>query len=299
MHPSRIVVTAVLLLAIPACQEQPTDVEASGHLQLLVVSGEGQKGPSFTQLTEPIVVRVVRGDTPAGVPNQIVNFVVTEGGGSVFAGAAITDHQGYAAERWTLGGPGPQALEARAVSADGEELTFGEFTARASGVLYDEAAFLSTSGATAAFTFSVPRGPTVFPYYEHGNVLYSPSASIWVQDHTPIFDGNELATSGPENVDVFFYPSVSVGLWMQDGFNVGNVEADVGGGFCPKQDSQFEFTFKNEATGTIVYTLTEDPPVDEAFFWGVILPEVAHKLEIREVGSACENDFISTIYTGS
>ncbi|NIM51786.1 MAG: hypothetical protein GTO22_21475 [Gemmatimonadales bacterium] len=131
MRHRRTLITVALVLAIPACEDQPTDVDDSADLQLLVVSGDGQEGPPYTELTEPIVVKVYRGNSQAGIPNQIVNFVVTEGGGSVFAGAALTDALGYAAERWTLGAPGPQALEARAVSSDGEKLVFGNFTATA------------------------------------------------------------------------------------------------------------------------------------------------------------------------
>jgi hypothetical protein len=65
-----------------------------------------------------------------GVRGQIVNFRVTEGGGSVFAGVAITDKDGVAQERWTLGESGSQQVEARAVDTEtGEALTFAVFIA--------------------------------------------------------------------------------------------------------------------------------------------------------------------------
>jgi hypothetical protein len=94
--------------------------------------GDGQSGPPGTELPEPLVVRLLTG---AGrpVPGQIVNFVVTRGGGSVFAGRAITDADGIAKERWTLGAaPGENEVQARAVDATtGERLVFGTFRASA------------------------------------------------------------------------------------------------------------------------------------------------------------------------
>jgi hypothetical protein len=66
------------------------------------------------------------------VKGQIVNFKVTQGGGSVFAGAAISDDGGIARERWTMGtGLGMQSLEARAVDSAGSPIVFATFTATA------------------------------------------------------------------------------------------------------------------------------------------------------------------------
>src|SRR5688572_5772326 len=64
---------------------------------VLVVSGQDQSGVVGKQLASPIEVRVVD-DAGRGVPGQIVNFVVTKGGGSVFAGSAITNVDGIAKE---------------------------------------------------------------------------------------------------------------------------------------------------------------------------------------------------------
>jgi hypothetical protein len=70
------------------------------------------------------------------VKGQVVNFVVTAGGGHVFAGTAITNADGVAQERWTLGAAGAQALEARAVDAStGQALVFATFTATATLVI--------------------------------------------------------------------------------------------------------------------------------------------------------------------
>ena len=124
---------AVALAAALACDRAPTDVDVGG-IVLLIVSGNGQSGPSNTELPDPLVVKVTK---PNGNPlkGQIVNFVVVEGGGSVFAGVAQTNTQGVAQEFWTLGAPGPQTLEVRAVDpATGAKLVFGTFTATALAV---------------------------------------------------------------------------------------------------------------------------------------------------------------------
>jgi len=85
-----------------------------GPLTLSLVSGNNQSGPPGTELPNPIVARVE--DSRAHpVKGQIVNFVVVSGGGSVFAGAAISGGDGLVQERWTVGFSGPQQVEAPAV----------------------------------------------------------------------------------------------------------------------------------------------------------------------------------------
>jgi hypothetical protein len=98
--------------------------------------------------------------------------------------------------------------------------------------------------------------------------------------------------SGAENINVtFFTPVTAFGIWMQDGFAIGTV------GSCPPfgpQDSQFTFTFK--AGDTEIVTLTEDPPIDQAFFFGVVLSLPVDKVEFRETVGTDENDFFGLIY---
>jgi hypothetical protein len=102
-------------------------------LSLAIVGGADQTGPVGTELPAAIVVRVVDTKTQAPASGQLVNFVVVEGGGSVFAGSAQTNAQGEARERWTLGTKlGAQALEARAVDqTTGEAITFARITGTA------------------------------------------------------------------------------------------------------------------------------------------------------------------------
>lgn len=99
--------------------------------EVLVVSGDLQTGTVGEELPQPLVVRVVD-DAGRPVRDQLVNFVVTAGGGSVFAGAAITNEDGEARERWTLGtvSGDTQRVEARAVDPEtGAAVVFATFRA--------------------------------------------------------------------------------------------------------------------------------------------------------------------------
>jgi hypothetical protein len=98
---------------------------------LQIVAGN-QQTDTVASTLDPIVVRILDAEQKA-VLGQIVNFVVIQGGGSVFAGSAITNDEGQAQEIWTLGTTaGEQALEARAVDATtGEALVFGSIRAMA------------------------------------------------------------------------------------------------------------------------------------------------------------------------
>src|SRR2546426_4737317 len=116
------------LLVLASCVAPVDTDQAVGPLSLSVVSGNNQTAPPGTELPDPIVARVEdsRGHPVKG---QIVNFVVVSGGGSVFAGAAISGGDGIVQERWTVGFSGPQQVEARAVdNVTGAKLTFATFT---------------------------------------------------------------------------------------------------------------------------------------------------------------------------
>src|SRR5258706_124430 len=117
------------LLLLASCLS-PSDIrDQAGQLSLSVVSGDNQTAPPGTELPNPIVARV-EDSRGRAVGGQIVNCVVVSGGGSVFAGAAISGRDGIVQERWTVGFSGPQQVEARAVdNVTGAKLTFAIFTA--------------------------------------------------------------------------------------------------------------------------------------------------------------------------
>src|SRR5262245_44947405 len=85
---------AVILAALPflSCsKDSPTAATRAGPpAQLNIVGGEGQSGTVGEQLSNPLIVKVVDANGLA-VKGQAVNFRVTAGGGTVFAGASVTN----------------------------------------------------------------------------------------------------------------------------------------------------------------------------------------------------------------
>jgi len=99
--------------------------------QLEIVAGNNQTAPVATELADALVVRAVDANG-APISGQLVNFRVVKGGGSVFAGSALTGVDGVAQERWTLGtvARDTQQVEARAIdSRTGEKIVFAVFKA--------------------------------------------------------------------------------------------------------------------------------------------------------------------------
>lgn len=100
-----------------------------------ILGGDGQSGPPGQELPTALTV-LVKDDAAAIIAGQPVNFVVVKGGGRVFAGGNITNSQGIAKERWTLGNivGDEQVVEVRAVdNATGVGKVFARFTATVSG----------------------------------------------------------------------------------------------------------------------------------------------------------------------
>jgi uncharacterized protein YjdB len=157
----RLVITLILATALGACGDSSSVAPDAGVLSLTILSGDNQTGEVETELPEPLTILLeesVRNKTKP-VAGTLVNFVITQGGGSVYAGAALTDADGRAAEYWTLGPtPGTNRLEARAVTGMGEKLVYDVFTAWAelpevvSVVVEPEAVSFRALGATEQLT---------------------------------------------------------------------------------------------------------------------------------------------------
>ena len=109
-------------------------------LSIVPGGGENQSGVVGTTLPLPLVVQVT--GVSGSANGQILNFVVTSGGGSVFANVVQTGTpssgpysklSGIGQDRWTLGPTaGPQTVEARLVDPKtGETLTQAVFHATA------------------------------------------------------------------------------------------------------------------------------------------------------------------------
>ena len=150
----RIILASVAGALAAACtSEFPMDPDESA-IAMQIVSGDLQQGIVEQELPAPLVVRVLdaRGRPVKG---RIVNFHVTAGGGSVYAGDGLTNASGIAQDYWTLGAePGPNVLEVRAVDpATGAKLNFGTFTATA----FPETFVLQVSAASGRVV-STPSG---------------------------------------------------------------------------------------------------------------------------------------------
>ena len=124
-----VLASAVLLLS---CDDSPTETEEiRTPASLDIVGGNNQEGVVGQELANALVVRV---EDENGVPiiGQLVNFRVTAGGGTVFAGSGLTNALGIVQDRWTLGTStaDTQRVEARAVNPNtGAAIVFATFRA--------------------------------------------------------------------------------------------------------------------------------------------------------------------------
>lgn len=144
---------------------------------LQVVSSHTQSGSVGQALPDAVVVRVVD-SAGAPVEGQLVNFRVTEGGGSVLAGIALTDADGTAQERWTLGIlASPQVLEARAVDPEtGDAIASATFHATAMAGSPATIALAAGDAQTGQIGDALPLPVVVKVTDQHGNAV--PGATV-------------------------------------------------------------------------------------------------------------------------
>ncbi|MEP6689601.1 MAG: Ig-like domain-containing protein [Gemmatimonadaceae bacterium] len=111
--------------------DKPTGNQSNLASHFDVVSGDNQQATVNTELANPIVVKATDANGNV-VSGAVVNFVVTAGGGSVFAPSTQTNMQGMTQNRWTLGTTsGMQTIEVRAIDANGAPVTYATFHATA------------------------------------------------------------------------------------------------------------------------------------------------------------------------
>ena len=92
--------------------------------ELQYVSGDGQSGEVGAELAEDFMVRLID-ITGAGAAGYAVDFTVAEGGGTMAPAIALTDANGYARSRLTLGPePGTNRVEASAAVPSGSPVVF-------------------------------------------------------------------------------------------------------------------------------------------------------------------------------
>src|SRR5947208_1319022 len=193
----------LLFLAI-GCGPDATAPSDLGPISLSVVSGNGQSGVVGTELTQPLVIKATdsKGIVQGGLT---VNFRVTSGGGSMYAGTAATDSKGIADDYWTLGTSTAQTqrVEVRAVLSSGQKQVYGTFTATPLPGPAAQIAIGAGNQQSAHPASTVPIAPAVRVTDQYGNpvpnvtVTFTPAAgSGSVTSGTPKTDANGTATVG-------------------------------------------------------------------------------------------------------
>lgn len=133
MRNSLLILGFALLVACDDAGTGPkVDEYLSGPVSLAVVSGDLQADTIQATLGTPIIVELKTDEeSPKTISGALVNFVVLENGcGEPYAGSALTDASGRAAEVWKLGTkPGTCTMEARAVKSDGTPVVYSRVEA--------------------------------------------------------------------------------------------------------------------------------------------------------------------------
>jgi len=190
-----VVLVLVGLSGLAACggdsSSKPT--HAGPPAKLDVVSGDAQHGTVGKELSQPLVVRVVDAQQRP-VSGQTVNFHVTVGGGSVFAGTSTTNGDGVAQERWTLGttAGADQTVEARAVdNATGQAIVFATFHATAVADVASRIAIATAPGTSLKSGAPISPQPAVRLTDTYGNAVAQSGVTV-LAAITPPTNGHAL-----------------------------------------------------------------------------------------------------------
>ena len=106
-------------------------VEPGSGVKGRILSGNDQTGGAGTELPLALTLQI-EDENGTPVPDQIINWVVVQGGGSMYLETTVTGPAGTTQNFWILGTPGAQVVEARAVnSTSGAAITFAVFRATA------------------------------------------------------------------------------------------------------------------------------------------------------------------------
>jgi hypothetical protein len=167
---------SLMLLGLASCGNgtNPGD----GPVSFSIIAGDLQTAPAGTELPQTLVARVTDSEGRP-VQGQVVNFRVTVGEGSVFAGSGSSNGQGVVQERWTLGYSyaDTQRVEARAVDSDtGDPIVFGVFRAIAGPELTGRVTVIDGQGQSAPAGERVAVRPTVAVDGEFGGPV--PEAEV-------------------------------------------------------------------------------------------------------------------------
>lgn len=193
---------------IASCTDSPEQPSQRGlPISLLVFSGNNQIGTAGQELPQPIKVLATNSNNQP-IAGQVVNFVVTTGGGSVFAGTALTDANGIAAEVWRVGtvAGSVQTVEVRAVAPDGTKQVFGVFTASVIAAAPDTIVVNGGNGQSAPVNAAVPVAPSVRVADQYGNPVINQPVTFSVTG------GGGSVTGSPANTNSSGI--ATVGSWI-------------------------------------------------------------------------------------
>ncbi len=163
----------------------------------LKASGDAQSGTVATPLAAALVVHV-EDQFANPVPDEVVTFAVTQGGGSVDAASVMTDANGDAPVNWTLGNV-PGANEVTFTVASLPAVTF-----TATGQLGPPANVVVTAGdaQSATVNTAVATLPSVQVTDVGGNPLSSEAVTFAVTAGSGSVTGGTTTTDGSGNATV-------------------------------------------------------------------------------------------------
>src|SRR5438477_693139 len=198
--------TLGLLFLALGCGPDATAPSGLGSISLSVVSGNLQSGVVGTELPQPLVIKATdsKGVVQGGLT---VNFRVTGGGGSMYAGTAATDSKGIAEDYWTLGTSTAQTqrVEVRAVLSSGQKQVYGVFTATTFPGPAAQIAIGAGNQQSAHPTSTVPIAPAVQVTDKYSNPVSVPNVAVTfvpdensggVTNTTTSTGANGIATAG-------------------------------------------------------------------------------------------------------
>ena len=124
-----VILLPFLILVLGTACDSPAGVAGRDVRLLLKLGGDGQSGAPGTELANPLSVAAYDFESRpmAGVE---VSFTVRSGGGSVSPRTVLTNENGIATSRWTLGGSTGAQEAVASVQVRGEALS-AEFLATA------------------------------------------------------------------------------------------------------------------------------------------------------------------------
>lgn len=177
-------------------------VVTSAPSTMSIVSGDNQTGIVGQELSSPLAVRVLDANGQP-VQGQAVNFRVTAGGGTVFAGTANTNADGVAQERWTLGtvAGSAQTLEARAVdNITGAPVVFATFHATANAGPAATITIVTQPGSPARSGTAFFPQPTLRLVDKYGNLVSQNNVQITASSSSAVTLTNVVATTDATGV---------------------------------------------------------------------------------------------------